>query len=70
MSTCTAVVTEASGGFGCGGIYQAIIDRLTTLPPLERLATPVDIAGAVVAPIAGPDRWIRGQVIYVSVGII
>jgi 3-oxoacyl-[acyl-carrier protein] reductase len=51
------------------GKPQEVIDRLTALPPLERLGTPEDIAGTV-AFLAGPDgRWVNGQVIYVNGGI-
>ena len=36
--------------------------------PLGRLGTPADIA-AVVAFLAGPGRWVNGQVIYANGGI-
>jgi 3-oxoacyl-[acyl-carrier protein] reductase len=36
--------------------------------PLERLGTPADIAEAV-AFLAGPARWVNGQVIYVNGGV-
>ena len=39
-------------------------------PPLERLATPEDIAG-VVAFLAGPDGgWVNGQVLRANGGIV
>ena len=47
---------------------QATIERLAQLPPLERLGTPEDIA-ETVAHLAGPARWINGQVVYVNGGI-
>jgi 3-oxoacyl-[acyl-carrier protein] reductase len=50
------------------GKDEATIDRLATLAPLERLGTPEDIA-ETVAHLAGPARWINGQVIYVNGGI-
>ncbi len=50
------------------GKPQAAIDQLASMPPLERLGTPDDIAG-VVAFLAGPARWINGQVLYVNGGI-
>jgi 3-oxoacyl-[acyl-carrier protein] reductase len=50
------------------GKDQATIDRLAKLPPLERLGTPDDIAEAV-AFLAGPARWVNGQVIYVNGGV-
>ena len=50
------------------GKDEATIDRLAKLAPLERLGTPEDIA-ETVAHLAGPARWINGQVIYVNGGI-
>lgn len=50
------------------GKDQATIDRLASLPPLERLGTPEDIA-EVAAFLAGPARWINGQVIFPNGGI-
>ena len=49
------------------GKDQAAIDRLTKEAPLERLGTPEDIAEAV-AFLAGPARWVHGQVIRVNGG--
>ena len=40
-----------------------------TMAPLERLGTPADIA-EVVAFLAGPARWVNGQIIYPNGGII
>ncbi len=51
------------------GKDQATIDRLASAPPLQRLGQPDDIA-SVVAFLAGPGRWINGQVIYTNGGII
>jgi 3-oxoacyl-[acyl-carrier protein] reductase len=51
------------------GKDQAAIDALAKMPALERLAEPQDIA-AVVAFLAGPARWINGQVIYADGGLI
>jgi 3-oxoacyl-[acyl-carrier protein] reductase len=50
------------------GKDDATIDRLAKQPPLERLGTPEDIA-ETVAHLAGPARWVNGQVIYVNGGI-
>jgi 3-oxoacyl-[acyl-carrier protein] reductase len=50
------------------GKDQAAIDRLASAPPLQRLGQPDDIA-SVVAFLAGPGRWINGQVIYANGGI-
>ena len=49
---------------------QETIDRLAEQPPLERLATPEDIA-AVIAFLTGPDgRWVNGQVLRANGGIV
>ncbi|MER1995360.1 MAG: SDR family oxidoreductase [Arthrobacter sp.] len=50
------------------GKDQESIDRLAQLAPLERLGTPEDIA-EVAAFLAGPSRWINGQVIYPNGGL-
>jgi 3-oxoacyl-[acyl-carrier protein] reductase len=51
------------------GKDQATIDHLAGMPPLERLGTPADIA-ETVAFLAGPARWINGQVLYANGGVI
>ncbi|MGW2564321.1 SDR family oxidoreductase [Streptomyces sp. NPDC001514] len=50
------------------GKDEATIENLTKAAPLERLGTPADIAAAV-AFLAGPARWINGQVLYANGGI-
>lgn len=50
------------------GKDEATIENLTKAAPLERLGTPDDIAEAV-AFLAGPARWINGQVLYTNGGI-
>ena len=50
------------------GKEQEIIDRLAAMPPLERLGTPADIA-ETVAFLAGPGRWVNGQVLFANGGI-
>jgi 3-oxoacyl-[acyl-carrier protein] reductase len=50
------------------GKDQATIDRLAHQPPLQRLGTPADIA-EVVAFLAGPGRWLHGQVLRVNGGL-
>lgn len=50
------------------GKDEQTIDRLAQLAPLERLGTPEDIA-EVAAFLAGPARWINGQVIFPNGGI-
>jgi 3-oxoacyl-[acyl-carrier protein] reductase len=51
------------------GKDQALIDRLAGLSPLDRLGTPDDVA-ELVAFLAGPARWINGQVLYANGGAI
>lgn len=51
------------------GKPQEAIDRLKSLPPMERLGMPIDIA-EVVAFLAGPGRWVNGQIIYANGGVI
>lgn len=51
------------------GKSQATIDALAAAPPLERLGQPADIA-EVVAFLAGPGRWVNGQVLYANGGIV
>jgi 3-oxoacyl-[acyl-carrier protein] reductase len=50
------------------GKDQATVDHLAAMAPLERLGTPADIAEAV-AFLAGPARWVNGQVVYVNGGV-
>ena len=50
------------------GKSQEQIDRLASLPPLERLGTPQDIA-SVVSFLAGPDGgWVNAQVLRANGG--
>jgi 3-oxoacyl-[acyl-carrier protein] reductase len=49
------------------GKPQQVIDHIATLNPMERLGTPEDIA-EVTAFLAGPGRWVNGQVIYANGG--
>ena len=49
------------------GKPQELIDRIAAEPPLERLGRPEDIA-EIVAFLAGPARWINGQVLYANGG--
>lgn len=50
------------------GKEQDAVDHLASMAPLQRLGTPQDIA-ETVAHLAGPARWINGQVIYANGGI-
>jgi 3-oxoacyl-[acyl-carrier protein] reductase len=49
------------------GKSQEVIDRIAAMNPMERLGTAEDIAEAV-AFLAGPARWVNGQVLYVNGG--
>ena len=51
------------------GKDQETIDRMSNEAPLQRLGTPADIA-EVVAFLAGPARWVNGQIIYPNGGIV
>jgi 3-oxoacyl-[acyl-carrier protein] reductase len=49
------------------GKSQELIDQIANNNPLQRLGTPQDIAEAV-AFLAGPARWVNGQVLFVNGG--
>lgn len=49
------------------GKSQEVIDRIASMNPMERLGTPEDVA-EIVAFLAGPARWVNGQVLYVNGG--
>lgn len=49
------------------GKTQEQIDAIAKLNPMERLGTPEDISEAV-AFLAGPGRWINGQVLFANGG--
>ncbi|MFF2727775.1 SDR family oxidoreductase [Streptomyces sp. NPDC058008] len=51
------------------GKDEETIARMAAQPPLERLGAPEDIA-EVVAFLAGPGRWVNGQVLRANGGII
>jgi 3-oxoacyl-[acyl-carrier protein] reductase len=51
------------------GKDEETVDRLAGQPPLERLGQPEDIA-EVVAFLAGPARWVNGQVVRANGGIV
>ena len=51
------------------GKNQDTVGRLAAMAPLERLGTPADIA-ETVAFLAGPARWVNGQVLYANGGVI
>lgn len=49
------------------GKTQQAIDQTAAMNPMGRLGTPEDITEAV-AFLAGPARWVNGQVLYVNGG--
>jgi 3-oxoacyl-[acyl-carrier protein] reductase len=51
------------------GKDQQTVDHLASMPPLERLGRPEDIA-ETVAFLAGPARWVNGQIVYTNGGVI
>jgi 3-oxoacyl-[acyl-carrier protein] reductase len=51
-----------------GKTHEAI-EALEKMTPLERLGRPEDIA-ETVAHLAGPARWINGQIVYANGGIV
>lgn len=51
------------------GKEQSVVDHMASMAPLERLGVPADIAEAT-AFLAGPARWVNGQILYVNGGII
>jgi 3-oxoacyl-[acyl-carrier protein] reductase len=51
------------------GKDPATVNHLANMAPLERLGGPEDIAEAVSF-LAGPARWVNGQVIYANGGVI
>ncbi|MEU1414693.1 SDR family oxidoreductase [Streptomyces sp. NPDC005731] len=50
------------------GKDEATIDHLAKAVPLERLGRPEDIAESV-AFLAGPARWVNGQVVFTNGGL-
>lgn len=52
------------------GKSQELIDRMAKMSPLERIATPQDIAGTVSF-LAGPDGgWVNGQTLRANGGLV
>lgn len=51
------------------GKPDAAVEQLAKLSPLERLGAPDDIA-EVVSFLAGPARWVNGQILYANGGVI
>jgi 3-oxoacyl-[acyl-carrier protein] reductase len=51
------------------GKSEELVNRIAAEPPLERLGEPGDIAD-IVTFLAGPGRWVNGQVLYANGGAI
>jgi 3-oxoacyl-[acyl-carrier protein] reductase len=51
------------------GKSQELVDTIANANPMQRLGTPEDIA-EVVAFLAGPARWVNGQVLYANGGMV
>ncbi|GAA5185471.1 SDR family oxidoreductase [Rugosimonospora acidiphila] len=51
------------------GKSEELVARISAEPPMERLGTPTDIA-EIISFLAGPARWINGQVLYANGGAI
>ncbi|GIE77412.1 3-ketoacyl-ACP reductase [Actinoplanes philippinensis] len=49
------------------GKSEQVVNHIASLNPMERLGTPADIA-EVTAFLAGPGRWVNGQVLYTNGG--
>lgn len=51
------------------GKTEEDIEKLSKVAPLERIGLPDDIA-EVISFLAGPARWVNGQIIYINGGMI
>jgi 3-oxoacyl-[acyl-carrier protein] reductase len=51
------------------GKPEQVVENMRRMAPLERLGEPDDVA-EVVAFLAGPARWVNGQIIYTNGGVI
>ena len=51
------------------GKSQELVDNIANANPMQRLGTPEDVA-EVVSLLAGPGRWVNGQVIYANGGMV
>lgn len=52
------------------GKSDEIIDRLASLPPLERLGTPQDISSVVAFLVGDDGGWVNGQILRVNGGAV
>jgi 3-oxoacyl-[acyl-carrier protein] reductase len=67
--TVNAIAPGPTATLFLDGKTQDVVDNLARMTPLERLGVPEDIAEAVSF-LAGPARWINGQVLYANGGAI
>jgi 3-oxoacyl-[acyl-carrier protein] reductase len=51
------------------GKSQGLVDNIANANPMQRLGTPEDVA-EVVTLLAGPGRWVNGQVVYANGGMV
>jgi 3-oxoacyl-[acyl-carrier protein] reductase len=51
------------------GKSEELLERIRIEPPMERFGEPADAAEAI-AFLAGPGRWVNGQILYVNGGAI
>ncbi len=57
-------------GLFLDGKPDAVVEKMSKMPPLERIGTPEDIAN-VVAFLAGADaRWVNGQTVRANGGLV
>ncbi|HWN32155.1 MAG TPA: SDR family oxidoreductase, partial [Pseudonocardia sp.] len=56
-------------GMFLGGKSDELIARMAAQNPMNRIGAPADIA-EVVAFLAGPGRWVNGQVIRANGGVV
>jgi 3-oxoacyl-[acyl-carrier protein] reductase len=50
------------------GKDEATVDSFSKVTPMERLGLPEDVAESI-AFLAGPARWVNGQVLYTNGGL-
>ncbi|GAA2540561.1 SDR family oxidoreductase [Mycolicibacterium diernhoferi] len=48
---------------------KELVDHIAGLSPMERIGSPADVAASVAA-LAGPARWVNGQIVFVNGGAV
>ena len=51
------------------GKSEEVVDQIANANPMQRLGRPEDIA-ETVAFLAGPARWVNGQVLFANGGLV